>query len=529
MKYASFTGAGATIKDPSRTRETGGKRGSEARNKADEEALTERDTLYHSFFDFAPDPMAVTDPDTGTIIDVNQALLEWSGCSRDQLLGRTTTELGYWPDPERRNTVLGRLRKTGFLNDVEIESKKGSGEVRQVSFSGKLIQRGDKKFLLSIARDITGRKRMEGVLKESERRLSDIIEFLPDATFVIDGEGKVIAWNRAMEEMSGVSKKDIIGQGNHAYAIPFYGQRREMLINMVDRNHANPRAGYEYLRRSGDRLYAENFTEALHGGKGACLWGTAAPLLDAHGNSVGAIESIRDVTDNKRAQEKLRHSYDELRTLSAHIQEVVETERAGISRELHDVLGQILAVINMDLRWLNKKIPTQEKELHARVSSALTLIKRATSTVQRVSSGLRPVVLDDFGLAAAIDHAVKEFRDQTGIDTTFTIDKVLDIDKESGLALYRIFQEALTNVMRHAKATKLDVSLRKGADTIQLIVKDNGRGISDREMSDKGSLGILGMRERASFIGGHLDISGPKGAGTLITVDLPLKNTRQEK
>lgn len=365
---------------------------------------------------------------------------------------------------------------------------------------------------------------MEQVLRESERRLSDIIEFLPDATFVIDREGVVIAWNRAMEEMSGVSKKDMIGRSNHVYAIPFYGRRRKLLIDMVGDVNEDDDSKYVYVKRSGHTIYAEAFTDALYGGKGACLWGTAAALLDEHGNRVGAIESIRDITDHSIAEEKLRSSYEEVRRLSAHIEEVRENERAAIARELHDVLGQILAVINMDLNWLNKKIPAQEKELLGKVASALTLVKQATRTVQRVSSGLRPVVLDDFGLAAAIDHALKEFRDQTSVTTNLVINgTVTDIDKDRSIALYRIFQEALTNVMRHSEATRVEVSLQVEGENVQLMVRDNGRGISKQQISDRNSLGILGMRERVYFIGGMIEIAGAPGAGTCITVDLPLR------
>ncbi|MDD3846827.1 MAG: PAS domain S-box protein [Syntrophorhabdaceae bacterium] len=482
--------------------------------------------LYHSFFALAPDPMAVTDPDTGLILDVNRAFVAWSLYSREELLGRSTVELGLWIDDEDRKAVIQRLHESEFLDDIEIDSKRADGDVRRLLFSAKLIDTGQGRLLLSVGRDITGRLKIEQVLKESERRLSDIIEFLPDATFVIDAEGTVIAWNRAMEEMSGVSKEDMIGKANNAYAIPFYGRRRKLLIDMVGDIDENDASKYIYMKRSGNTIYAEAFTEALHGGKGACLWGTAAALLDERGNRVGAIESIRDITDHSMAEERLRSSYEEMRILSAHIEEVRENERAAIARELHDVLGQILAVINMDLRWLNKKIPTHEKELLGKVASALTLVKQATRTVQRVSSGLRPVVLDDFGLAAAIDHALKEFRDQTGIVTSFAMNsQVMDIDKDTTIALYRIFQEALTNVMRHSKATRLEVSLQSQADNTHLMVRDNGRGVSNQQLADRNSLGILGMRERASFIGGKLEITGSSGKGTCITVDLPSKRT----
>jgi PAS domain S-box-containing protein len=485
--------------------------------------------LYRSFFEFAPDPMGVTDPDTGIILDVNKAFEAWSGYSREEILGKSIVKLGFWVRKEDREAFIHKLYDTENVEDMEIDWKTGRGDVKRLLFSARLIDTPRGKFVLYIGRDITERKTMERVLRESERRLSDIIEFLPDATFVIDREGTVIAWNRAMEEMSGVSKKDMIGKSNHVYAIPFYGRRRKLLIDMVGELNEDDDSKYIYVKRNGHTIYAEAFTEALYGGRGACLWGTAAALLDEHGNRVGAIESIRDITEHSMAEERLRSSYEELRRLSAHIEEVRENERAAIARELHDVLGQILAVINMDLRWLNKKIPAHEKQLLGKVTAALTLVKQATRTVQKVSSGLRPVVLDDFGLAAAIDHALKEFRDQTGITTSLVIDgTVTDIDKDTSIALYRIFQEALTNVMRHSEATHVEVSLQVEGDDVQLMVRDNGRGISKQQISDWNSLGILGMRERVSFIGGRIDIAGSSGAGTCITVDLPLKRTERK-
>lgn len=514
-----FLDTGDAFPSGHRTRKTGPKADSGAPVTAD---------LYRSFFDFSSDLMAVTDPGTGRILDANQAFVGWSCYTRDELLGKTAVELGMWGRDEDRDAMLKELYDKKLVDGIELDCTTRNGQTRRVLFSAKLLGTSNGTLLLAIGRDITERIRMERVLRASQRRLSDIIEFLPDATFVIDREGTVIAWNRAIEEMTGVGKEDMIGKSNHVYAIPFYGRRRKLLIDLVGDSDESSESKYIYVKKNADTIFAEAFTGALYGGKGACLWGTATPLLDDCGNRVGAIESIRDITDHAVAEEKLRSSYEEMRRLSAHIEEVRENERAAIARELHDVLGQILAVIHMDLRWLNKKIPAHEKELLGKVASALTLVKQATGTVQRVSSGLRPVVLDDFGLAAAVDHAVTQFRDQTGMKTSLRIEQAIDLDKNTSIALYRILQEALTNVIRHANATTLQVSLLRTEDAVQLTVKDNGRGISNEQMRN-GSLGILGMRERASFIGGRLEISGANGEGTQITVNLPLKEAEHEK
>ena len=153
--------------------------------------------------------------------------------------------------------------------------------------------------------DITEQMQTKEALLDSENKLANIIDFLPDATFVIDLEGKVVAWNRAMEEMTGVSKDDMIGQGDHAYTVPFYGERRLQLLDLLDKDDKEIASKYQYVQRKGDTIYAETFAPALHGGKGAYVWATASKLYGSNGDQIGAIESIRDITVQKKAEDRL--------------------------------------------------------------------------------------------------------------------------------------------------------------------------------------------------------------------------------
>jgi PAS domain S-box-containing protein len=160
--------------------------------------------------------------------------------------------------------------------------------------------------------DITDRKRAEDALRESEQRLANIIDFLPDATFAVDREGKVIAWNRAIEDMTGISKDDMLDRGGYAYAVPFYGKPRPTLIDLVIQDQKDIESIYTNILRKGDQIIAEASTPMLNRGKGAYLWGIASPLYDRRGSIVGAIQSIRDITDRKQMEVALRESKDYL-------------------------------------------------------------------------------------------------------------------------------------------------------------------------------------------------------------------------
>jgi len=164
-------------------------------------------------------------------------------------------------------------------------------------------------------RDITDRRKAEEALRESEQTLANIIDFLPDATLVIDQEKRVIAWNRAIEEMTGVDRRDIIGQGDYAYTVPFYGTRRRHLLDLLDDDEGDVASRYNYVKKKGSILYAETFVPYVYAGKGAYVWATAGPIYNVQGERIGSIESIRDITDRKREQEELQNNLEFLETL----------------------------------------------------------------------------------------------------------------------------------------------------------------------------------------------------------------------
>lgn len=235
--------------------------------------------------------------------------------------------------------------------------------------------------------------------------------------------------------------------------------------------------------------------------------------------------TIDNAISRMNAEEELKRSREELRNLYAHLQTVREKERTHIAREIHDELGQILTSLKMYLSNLTQKLPQDEKPLLEKAKTMSELIDTCIKTVQRITEDLRPSLLDNIGLIPAMEWHIKEFQKHTGIKCRITT-KSFDIeemvlDKDRITVIFRIFQETLTNVARHSDATVTKVNLKKEGPNLILTIKDNGKGIKKDELSSPKSFGIIGIRERASFVGGNVRIKGIKGKGTTVTVTIP--------
>ncbi|MBW2057104.1 MAG: HAMP domain-containing protein [Deltaproteobacteria bacterium] len=226
--------------------------------------------------------------------------------------------------------------------------------------------------------------------------------------------------------------------------------------------------------------------------------------------------------EGRRVQEQLEKSREQLRELSNHLQAATEEERTRISREIHDDLGQVLTALKMDVSWLKKRVPRNQRPVLEKLESMSSLIDKTTKRVQRLSAELRPGILDDFGLPAAIEWQAGEFQERTGIRCKVNVDgEKTNLNREQSTAVFRVFQESLTNVFRHARATEVEVTLRQEDNRLILDVKDNGKGITEEEVTAPGSFGFIGMRERVHPWGGKVKITGARGEGTRVTVTMP--------
>jgi signal transduction histidine kinase len=247
-----------------------------------------------------------------------------------------------------------------------------------------------------------------------------------------------------------------------------------------------------------------------------------------------ALREAQERWDRERAEEKLRNSHEQLRALNTYLQQVREEERTRIAREVHDELGQALTGLKLDLIWLAGKLPKHARPLLRKIKAMSGQIDSTVQIIRRVATELRPGILDNLGLIAAIEWQATEFQDRTGIicDLKIEVEETM-LDPELTTACFRIFQETLTNIIRHAKATRVDVNLshdRVGDDdTLVLTVRDNGRGIAEKEIVNAMSIGLIGMRERAAQVGGDVLFFGLPGQGTTVTMRLPLLTPLEEK
>ncbi len=249
--------------------------------------------------------------------------------------------------------------------------------------------------------------------------------------------------------------------------------------------------------------------------------GELGQLAGAFDEMAAALQLHAD--EQKKAEAELRESREQLRSLAVHIQTVREEERKRIARDIHDNLGQALTALKMDVSWLERKASENNSLMLTKTKSMNALIEETIHAVQRISAELRPGILDDFGLTAAIEWQAEEFQERTGIKTKLHLPEyAIDASKDQSTAVFRIFQEALTNVIRHAGASAVEVILEKKNGKLCLTIMDNGRGIAEEEITHPKSFGLIGMHERVYPWGGTVRVRGIPNQGTALTVTIPL-------
>lgn len=363
----------------------------------------------------------------------------------------------------------------------------------------------------ALARELKKEEALAQELKESGERLQGTIDSAMDAIVIIDADQRVVLFNPAAERMFGCTAVDAIGKPLESFIPERFRSTHRRHVEHFGVSGISSRLMAQHMEIVGLRADGQEFPIE-----------STISQVKLHGATLYTA-ILRDVTDRKMAQELMLESNRQLRQLSGALHDVREEERSRIARELHDELGQQLTGLKMELSWMANKFDESQGGLAQRVEGMKQQIDATIKSVRRIATDLRPTLLDDLGLGAAIEWLAADFSRKTGIDIVVDL-AAADRARGDALvtALFRIVQECLTNVVRHAAATQVRISLLQIGATLELKVADNGKGLTEVAASADGGYGLVGIRERAILLGANATFVSHPGAGTEIGIVIPL-------
>ncbi|HXH39833.1 MAG TPA: PAS domain S-box protein, partial [Thermoanaerobaculia bacterium] len=480
-------------------------------------ALDQSEQRFRQIAENSHEVFWLTSVDTGEMLYISPAYEALWGRSRDSLYRepRSFTEAIHPEDRQRVAAIDEGEGTHGF--DVEYRVVRPDASIRWIRARGFPIEdeSGRVYRLAGIAEDITERRAAAEAVKQAENRIRLIIDTMPVMAWSLRPDGIVDFLNQRWMDYAGLSLEQYVEDPTgpiHPDDIPRVIER--WLVSMAAREPDED----EMRLRGADGKYRWFLVRTV-------------PLFDDQGHVVKWYGTSTDIEDRKQAEEAVKTAGEQLRALSARLHSAREEEGIRIAREIHDELGAALTSLRWDLEGVKKALcepgkPSSTGDLRARLEAILEMTDGMVNMVRRIASDLRPVVLDVLGLEEAIEWQARQFKEQTGIAVHCDTPRDhIALNPEQSTAIFRIFQEALTNILRHAGATSVDVSMLVDARAFVLRVSDNGRGITEDEKSGQLSIGLLGMRERAYAIGGEIDVAGFGGEGTTVTVRLPLMHS----
>lgn len=359
-------------------------------------------------------------------------------------------------------------------------------------------------------RELKRDEMLTAALRDSESRLNGVIGSAMDAIITVDQDGRIVLFNPAAERMFCCPSAQALGASLDRFLPERFRDGHAHLVRRFGETGVSSRAMGADIDIRARRLTGEEFPVDI-----------SISQLEIRGQKLYTA-IVRDITARREAEQQLRRSHRQLRELSASLQAVREEERTRIARELHDELGQHLTGLKMDLSWMRPRLRDDQTALSTKIDGMKSLIDSTVSSMRRIASELRPLVLDDLGLSAAVEWLVQDFIKRTGIEVRMDLDAIsADLDNALATGVFRIIQESLTNVARHSGAGVVDIALRRAEGILILEVRDDGRGIS-ADKQEKRTHGLVGMRERAYMFGGQMNIDSAPGEGTSIQVTIPV-------
>jgi PAS domain S-box-containing protein len=443
----------------------------------------------------------------GQFLFWNENFRKSTGFTNAELSTKTPRDIAPEKDWPILDTFIKTILDTGRVSgEADFYQEKGK-KVVPFYVSGTNINYKGQNCIMGIGVDISEKIAYEQAIKKSEEKYKLFFEENPLPMWIISSDGKMLIQN--------VNKS----------AIDFYGYRREEFLQMKvgDLHVKNDDAleKYKLLTKEEKEEHEQIWQHVKKDGTIITVKLHRKPLM-LDGNLAMAVLA-NDITEQIKAENALLKAYEDYKELATKVESIREQERTHMAREIHDELGQQLTGLKMDITWINKKIKTEDAALQERINDTVSLIDKTVITVRRLSSELRPSILDDLGLVAAMDWQNEEFMRRSEIKANFTSSApAIQVNSEIATALFRIFQECLTNVMRHAKATEVNTNISVHNNVVRLEVADNGIGFDEALVKEKKTLGLLGMQERVALINGTCQIKGNKNSGTSVIITVPL-------
>ncbi len=483
------------------------------RNRIDKK-LKESELKYRMLFEQSRDAIFIRD-NTGIITDINKPLLDLFGYTRDEVLNK---KMHSFIDNAEIISMDEIFKQKGFVEDYETTLLTRSGRSMDclVNISCFSDENGFITGYQGIIRDVTEVKKIE---LEKTKLLQDI------------------------------SKR--VNELNCLYSLSEYAEHTDLnlpailekMTDIIPQSWQYPEITAVRIRLNDKEYVSENFIETdwsqvsvinIYGERAGCVevcYLEQCPELDEGPFSreerdlINAVaERIARLEERDRALTAMVKSHDELKNLSAHLQTVREEERTRIAREIHDELGQALTALKMDISWIRKRSEeNNECKINTKLDSMSNLVDKTIQSVRRISADLRPGILDDLGLYAAIEWQAEEIEERSGISCQVNCNcDDFELGDDKRISIFRIVQEALTNVVRHSRAKTVEINLNRRDEIFELEIHDDGVGITEDNMKNSGSFGLIGMRERVKFCNGEVQINGSPDMGTKINVTIPV-------
>jgi PAS domain S-box-containing protein len=486
----------------------------EDRRRQAEDALVRHTALVHDLYNNAPCGYHSLDQD-GTFVQINDTELAWLGYSQEEVLGRLKFSDLLSADSLRTfEKNFAGFKERGWVRDLEFELRRKDGSLFPVLLNATVVRDEAGNYLMSRSTlfDITERRRAEAALKEKTRLLDAFFEHAFTPQVFLDKDFNFIRVNRAYARACRREMEEFPGH-NHFEFYPH--EENEAIFRAV----VHTKTPYDAV--------AKPFVFPEHPEWGVTYWDwTLAPILDEAGKVDFLVLSLKDVTARRLAEEALKESEEQLRFLATAILSVQEKERGRLSRELHDGLGQALLVFKLQLRAIQRQLPEECGTLKQDCNFALQYMDEIIEDIRRLSHNLSPTILEDIGLIAALKNLCQEFERLHDLKVTLEAEELATpLSRQAQIHLYRICQEALANISKHARATRVSLVVQKCGAELAFAIADDGSGfdveeVTAREAPGRG-LGLAAMFERIRILRGELKITSRQGQGTLISFRVP--------